>query len=262
MQIRFATWNIGCGAKGFHGRNPIGLANAILEQEIDICVLQEVDAFARRSNFVDFPATFKAGTGYHTHYCVSVPFAPEGGVLRRDFGNLLLSRYPITQVETAVFETEPSIAQAHSAEVERRTAILAEVDVGGEPLWCGGTHLAYSPNLAPSAIRRTQAAALADTIAKRVPKASPMALGGDFNSGIDSADIAALKSVLFPVTTEIRATWPIGSNQGDHTEPFIAIDHIFARGYTEARTTVVDYPELTDHALVIADFTFQLSKLN
>jgi endonuclease/exonuclease/phosphatase family metal-dependent hydrolase len=260
VHIRFATWNIGCGAKGFHGHNPHGLANAIIEHEIDICILQEVDAYARRSNFIDFPSAFKAATGHNAYYCVSVPFAAESGLVPRDYGNLLLSRYPLDHVETIVLEADKGVPYSHAAEIERRTAILAEIDVDGERLWCGGTHLAYSPGHAPSPIRRAQVKCLSNALSKIVDPDAPIVFGGDFNTAIGSEDIALLSKVLHPITDDIKATWPIGGKTEGHPNPFIAIDHIFGRGFIEARSEVIDYPDLTDHSLVIVDFIFQSSK--
>jgi endonuclease/exonuclease/phosphatase family metal-dependent hydrolase len=260
MHIRFATWNIGCGAKGFHGHNPLGLANALIEHEIDVCVLQEVDAFAKRSNFVDFPSVLKGATGFNSAYCVSVNFPSEQVLMPREYGNLLLSKYPILHVETVILEHDITLPHRHPAEIERRTGVLVQVDADGFKPWFVGTHLAYSPDLIPSPVRQGQINSLIGAIERLIPAKEPVVIGGDFNTGFCSQEIAALSSRFEPITQDIRPTWPIGGKTQGQAAPLIAIDHIFGRGFVEARSTVVDYPELTDHSLVIADLTFYINK--
>lgn len=56
--MKFATWNIACGADGYYGKARENIAQWILDHKIDICVMQETDRFAERSDFIDFPAFF------------------------------------------------------------------------------------------------------------------------------------------------------------------------------------------------------------
>jgi endonuclease/exonuclease/phosphatase family metal-dependent hydrolase len=247
--MRFATWNIGCGAKGFHARDPEGIADAIKSQNVDVCCLQEIDRFAARSRHRDFPSFFQEATGYHTVFATSVTFPADSGYPPREYGNLLLSRWPMEEVRVLSLEPSRDARTETPAEMERRTAIVAKV-MAPEPFWAITTHLAYSPGNAPSRIRRGQIADLLRGIAEWVPQGETVILGGDFNTSARSAEVEMLRAALQIVSAEVGNTWPLG----DGVTAEVDIDHIFSRGVEVTECRKHDYPGLTDHSMVVADF--------
>jgi endonuclease/exonuclease/phosphatase family metal-dependent hydrolase len=249
---RIATWNIGCGAKGFHGADPDGIAAALAGLEADACLLQEVDRFARRSGFVDFPERLARGTGMHPTYCASLTLPSEDGVNAREYGNLILTRDKPFSARSFLFPGASADEGGVPAEREIRSAVMVRVDAV-RPVWLACAHLAYSPSLSASAARRMQARALAEAIDLCAMPGEPVALGGDFNAEPASGDLVPLARRLTLSTPEIGSTWPFGGKDPINPEPFASIDHFFTRGFAVSRALRIDNPGLSDHSIVLID---------
>jgi endonuclease/exonuclease/phosphatase family metal-dependent hydrolase len=135
--LRVATWNIH-GAVGADGRYlPARVVGVLREIDADIVALQEV---ASEQEHADFLAVIERATGYHV----------VAGLLRQrrgsDFGNAVLSRYPVTSVERldlAVDGYEPR--GALDVCVEARLAL---------PLRVLATHLGLRPGERREQVRR------------------------------------------------------------------------------------------------------------
>jgi len=132
-----ATWNIH-GAIGTDGRYaPMRIVAVLEEIGADIVALQEV---ASEQEHADFLGAIERATGYHV----------VAGLLRQrrgsDFGNAVLSRYPVTSVERldlAVDGYEPR--GALDVCVEARLAL---------PLRVLATHLGLRPGERREQVRR------------------------------------------------------------------------------------------------------------
>lgn len=164
----------------------------------DIVLVQEMDepgarAFADSLGFgyVYFPSTVHPVTG-------------------RDFGNAILSRYPIEDDRKILM---PFLARwRHTL----RAAVGATIVVGQRRIRVYSVHIATFIGNGPSARRAQLAAVLADADSFPV-----VVLGGDFNSG--SVPELALRHGF---------TWPT-RNLG-HTEAFWSMDHILLKGLSTA----------------------------
>jgi endonuclease/exonuclease/phosphatase family metal-dependent hydrolase len=145
------------GAVGIDRRfAPERIARVLAEIDADIVALQELEL---RVNGFDMLAFLQRETGFH---------AIAGPTIRsidRDFGNGLLTRFPIVSVDQVNLDV---------ARREPRGAIDAVVDCDGAPLRVIATHLGLRP-----AERREQVRRLLDIV--RAGRALPTVLLGDLN---------------------------------------------------------------------------------
>jgi endonuclease/exonuclease/phosphatase family metal-dependent hydrolase len=205
-----------------------------------------------------------AGLDYH------VAFAPAwhiGGGLQ--FGNAVLSRWPITTAENFMLPGEPS------QETRALLYVRAQSPAGDIPVFC--THLDWQFH--HGYVRERQVAFIADKVHELAPTDGfPPILMGDFNAEPDAAEIRYLRGL---VTLRGRSTYfadcfgQCGEGPGytfarsnlyaaKLREPNRRIDYIFVRGpdrklrgeplsarvvFTEADNGV--FP--TDHYGVVAE---------
>jgi endonuclease/exonuclease/phosphatase family metal-dependent hydrolase len=155
--LTVATWNIH-GAVGTDGRYAPGrIVDVLHEIDADIVALQEVASVQAHENFL---VDLERATGFHL----------AAGLLRQrrgsDFGNAVLSRYPVKSVEhldLAIHDYEP------------RGALDVCVDVGLPlPLRVMATHLGLRPGERREQVRRILAAVERDS-------PHPTLLMGDLN---------------------------------------------------------------------------------
>jgi endonuclease/exonuclease/phosphatase family metal-dependent hydrolase len=181
----------------------IDRAIALLEssaalRNADIIALQEMDAPGARRIAAALAMSY-------VYYPASV--APKTG---RDFGNAILSRWPIVADAKVVL---PHIARGRGSE---RIATAATVMIDGIALRVYSVHLATKLEIGPGARRDQVRAVLAD--AARYPR---VVVSGDMNSrGIGK---------------EFRAAgflWPTEHDPATHL--FFNWDHIFLRGLATA----------------------------
>lgn len=156
-QLTVATWNIH-GAVGTDGRYAPGrIVDVLAEIGADVVALQEV---ASQEEHASFLTDLERATGFHI----------VAGMLRQrhgsDFGNAILSRYPVLSVERL------DLCVNH---YEPRGALDVCVDVGlAAPLRVMGTHLGLRPGERREQVRRILAAVERDN-------PHPTLLMGDLN---------------------------------------------------------------------------------
>ena len=125
--LRVATWNIHSGI-GCDGRYDAGRIIAVLQElQADIIALQEVASLSLHGEFL---AQVQAALPLEV---VAGPTRTRDG---SDYGNALLSRYPVTR------RANIDLTVHHH---ERRGAIDACLDVAGRPLRIMSTHLGLRP---------------------------------------------------------------------------------------------------------------------
>lgn len=170
------------------------LQSAAALAHADVIALQEMDAWgtsriadALGMSYVYYPATVHPATG-------------------RDFGNAILSRWPIQDDEKVIL---PHLARFGKTE---RIATAATLLISGVPVRVYSVHLATQIGAGPGARRDQVRAVLADAAA--YPR---VIVSGDMNS--------------HGIGEEFRAAgyaWPTEHNP--HTEHWWNWDHVFLRG--------------------------------
>ena len=187
-------------------------ADVILLQEMDAAGTQRV-AQALGMWYVYYPAIFHRRT-------------------RRDFGNAVLSRWPIVDDAKLVLPHPSRYARTH------RSATAATLRVGTARVRVYSTHLGTVADIGSARRRDQLRAILADAADQRV-----VVIGGDLNAG----DIGA-------VAEEAGYAWP--TRDGPRTTRFGRWDHIFLKGLdspdTAASGTGVDTRGVSDHRPVWA----------
>ena len=177
----------------------VDLAVALIRQtaalrDPDVLLLQEMDEAGTRA------VADGLGLGYVYYPSTRHP------ATHRDFGNAILSRYPIGDDRKIVL---PHLARPNGT---LRTAVGATIQVGARRIRIYSVHLATMLDNGPSARREQLAAVLADA------EAFPLVvLGGDFNSG-SVPEIALPRGFAWP-------TRGLG-----RTRAFWDMDHILVKG--------------------------------
>jgi endonuclease/exonuclease/phosphatase family metal-dependent hydrolase len=162
----------------------------------DLIALQEMDA----------PSTERMAAALGCQYVYyPAAFHPGGG---RDFGNAILSRWPIVD--------DHKVLLPHSSPFRglARAAVAATVDVAGVPTRVYSVHLEAPLGITP-AQRREQAQAVAED-AKRFP--GPVVVAGDFNN----------RDLVGGIFEQAGFSWVTRELEG--TISWFAWDHVFVRG--------------------------------
>lgn len=222
MSLTVVTWNIQFG---------IEVDTAIREIEessllsgFDVLLLQEMDLAGTEAVANAFCADYSFASRH--------PHANTG----RDFGNAVVTRWPITD--------RAQIDLPHAARVRghHRHATFASVDVDGIAIGCYSVHTEVP--LLPLSKRREQFAQLAADTASGPPDRS--VVGGDFNTitarGLRALDIALREAGLERVTADAGRTYRKASLS-------MRLDHIFAAGFRtvgcgSVPTEASDHPPL------------------
>ena len=200
-------------------------AIALLESDsslrrADVLLLQEMDgpstervARALGLWYVYYPAIFHTRT-------------------KRDFGNAVLSRWPIVDDAKLVL---PHMSRYAGTQ---RIATIATVRVGNVPVRVYSTHLSTIADVGAAARRDQLRAIVADAAAH-----PHVIIGGDLNSG----DVGR-------VARDAGYAWP--TEEGPNTTRFGRWDHIFFKGFgipdSAAAGTVLDAQGTSDHRPVWA----------
>jgi len=200
-------------------------------QDADILLLQEMDeqgvdfiAQELGYNYVYYPASL------HSHH-------------NRNFGNAILSKWPITDDKKLLLPHEnPSNEQT-------RIAVRGTVDIDGQE------HLVYSVHtetywLSESRRNAQAEAIVADVLAN--PEQGPVIVGGDFNS-ITDPDVDDLDEIFAQAGLE-RVS--VGAGPSVEVAGIgIEADHLFARGFTPKDNGVYEDTAASDHFPVWAVLT-------
>lgn len=223
--VRVMTFNIR-HALGLDGQVSLErVAEAIAQA--DIVFLCEVDRFWLRSGLRDQPVVLQELTGFpYAHFAPALDLPGPS----RQYGNLLLSRYPIVQAETV------PLPQPQGAEA--RVMVEARIDMGGQIWTVYGVHLGLDQHERRLQVEAIQAQAQTGGPAR--------ILLGDFNALPTAAE-------LEPLWAPGQPLWIDGLPGGPATypawEPRSRIDHIFLSPALAIRQLDggVDESQASDH---------------
>ena len=219
--MRVATFNVKHGSNGVGRVDLRRLGAACAALSADVLAVQEVDRFARRTGFRDEMRIIARATG------LEAVFGDAARRRWRSYGNVLLARGPITDVEVLKLP-RPSGG-------EQRVAIVARVSVNGVGLSVGATHLSFRPG--------EGAAQLEVVLAALARREGPRVLLGDLNLGPEVVEPAVAAAGYRLAST--GATFPAAA-------PRSRIDFVAVSGL---EVLSVSLPEVgtSDHLPVVAD---------
>lgn len=170
ITLKVMSLNIHSGINWAGDYDPDGLMELIRTINPDLISMQEVDQnWSSLSQFQDLPALLAEGLGMYSAFSASL--ARSGGY----FGNLILSKYPLTQIWS----------QRLSGSLETRSFVLTQVLVTGVRINFIGVHLGLSES-----DRMEQVTGLFEYLNLLD---GPVLIGGDFNAGIGDRAIDALR---------------------------------------------------------------------
>jgi endonuclease/exonuclease/phosphatase family metal-dependent hydrolase len=226
-----------------HGRGTDGvldlarIARVIKASAAGIVGLQEVDRnFAERSDWTDQAAELAELLDCHVAYGANIDLdPPEPGKPRAQFGNAVLSRYPIARWENTLLFRSPG--------EEQRGLLHAAAAVPGVLLHVYVTYLAVSSQ----ADRVRQAR----QIVRLVKDHDPAVLLGDFNARPQTPEIGTLSAALTDTWTAAPGAGPLAPHPG---VPAARIDYIFTSQRLRATWTRLstDDPAASDHLPVVS----------
>jgi endonuclease/exonuclease/phosphatase family metal-dependent hydrolase len=222
QEFRVLTYNI------HHGRGADGqvdlerIAAVIKSAKPDLVALNEVDRVVNRSGKVDQPAELARLTGLHAAFEKNIDY--DGG----EYGNAVLSRYPIAKVENV-----PLPSQYRG---EQRGMLVVEVHPReGQQLWFAATHFDYRPD-------PTERVKSVEMIAKLLAgrfEGRTMILAGDLNA-VPESDVVRTLSKKWLVA-ESGNTFPA-------EKPTKRIDYVLARPAEEWRVVSAEVLEASDQS--------------
>jgi endonuclease/exonuclease/phosphatase family metal-dependent hydrolase len=178
--IRIASWNID------HGSHLDTLAAELTKDNCDLCLLQEVDLHANRSNNLD------VGTELAQRLHLNLAYGKEFQELSQGesafIGQATLTRLPIRRSRVLSFKRQSSfwkpnpLIPSHLPLMQRRlgsrNALVTDLD------WNGQLLVVYNAHLESRSMGIIQFAQLDEMLAdlKSYPPNTPAIIGGDLNS--------------------------------------------------------------------------------
>lgn len=137
VTLRIGSFNIKNGTDVQH--NLKRLADEILDKDLDIVGLQEVDRFAKRSQYLDTMEKLSELTGYEYYYyskAINITGDPATYGQEGEYGTGILSKYPIVFKETT---------EIPSANYEQRVLGSVMIEIAeGIHINFFNTHLTYN----------------------------------------------------------------------------------------------------------------------
>lgn len=212
------------------------IADEIVSLDLDIVGIQEVDRFAKRSNYVDMLKELVMESGYpFGKYFKAINLEGDSAKYGQEgeYGLIILSKYPIKQSETIELEC-PNL--------EQRIVAHAVIDVRGTDIDFYNTHLSFES----TAVRSKQFEALANLIEGE----NPCIITGDFNiEKADEFNVIPLDRINAKDKTYI--TYP---------EDQLPLDNVFYTEEFEFVSSNMNVSGHSDHNLIYGEFKFEPEK--
>ncbi|MBI5956419.1 MAG: endonuclease/exonuclease/phosphatase family protein [Chloroflexi bacterium] len=254
LTLTAMTYNIRAGTYSPEGLEAV--ARVIAGQGPDLVGLQEVDVGRQRSGFVHQARWLGQRLGMSWTFGAATE-SQEGEGPRGQFGNALLSRYPIVanrcrSLFRPDYSNQPGLPEWYS---EQRSVIGAAVAAGSAPLWACVTHLGLTPD------QRWQQVQEVSTFGQEGPAGALTLILGDLNALPDSLEMGYLQRYwrdacevagLAASTRQTFPSGPMGSATGDGWSG--AIDYILVGPGLQVQNAWVVHDETraSDHNPLVA----------
>jgi endonuclease/exonuclease/phosphatase family metal-dependent hydrolase len=251
VRLRVATYNIQAGAGMDRLFDVARTAEAIRGLGADVVGLQEVDVhWSARSQWRDLATELAELLDMQVFFAPIYSLEPlEPGLPRREFGNAVLSRYPIryaqnhqiTRLSTQVPNPVPELAPGFPEVV---------IKVRGIPVHVYATHLDYR---ADPTVREMQVADMLRIMDRWSGRRQ--VLLGDLNARPDAAELG-------PLWVELADAWAV-ANPSEPGLTFPAslpdrrIDYVTVNARVQVRAASVVQSLASDHLPVVADLAMR-----
>lgn len=203
MKLNIGTYNIqhGCDHAYYLANKQeridlAGVAEVIRANGIDVCGLNEVRNQEGHEGLCDQAKAIAEQLGYHAVFAKAIDLRVG------EYGNALVSRYPIEAFHTVAIPAPAKEHRVGNGGYEDRVLLVAELTVDGERLTVMVCHFGLNPEEMQLAV---------DTVKQELLTVrTPVILMGDFNFTPDSAYYPQLSAVLKDTAEPIEAplTWP------------------------------------------------------
>lgn len=257
VPVKIMSFNIAHGL-GMDGRVNLEKTALVIEgADADIIALQEVDRyFSSRSSFVDQVAWLGGRLGMYTAFGANLDMDPvRTGHPRRQYGNAILSKYPIKYVENHPLTPVPS----DFGNNEQRGVLEAVVEMKGNLIHVFNTHLA---------LKEEELKVSIDELLSLTKQCQlPHVLLGDFNAPPDHEGIGRLNRSLTDAFLKVKKgdayTYPTrysNPKTGESYKPATRIDYIFSDDQLQAVGAAAIETAVSDHLPISADFILETAK--
>lgn len=245
MKLTVMTYNI-AGGRDYHNIPakfaPDAATEVIRSVSPDVCALNEVDYNLPRSGSVKLAEYIGEKLGYESYFARAVTWAPG------DYGNALVSRYPIISAKTiAIPDPENRIEKTY---YEPRCVLCAEVAFPQ----CKTTVLVTHFGLA----RTEKMNALATLLNILADISGPVILMGDFNLLPDDPFIETLRSVLCDTASVCKGEMITFPSRSDISPDYKneKIDYIFTSRDFTAKSVEIPDTCASDHRPYVAHLEY------
>jgi endonuclease/exonuclease/phosphatase family metal-dependent hydrolase len=229
--IKVMTFNIRYGMGTDRRLDLQRIAEVIRRSGADVVGLNEVDRhFSSRSGFVDQMQFLAQELRMHGAYGAALTFRSRESPGLRQYGNALLSRFPIVSHHNHVMNLYPGI-------IEGRALLEAQLDIQTRPVHVFVTHLSLNPF-----IHKRQTGLILRRIASL---RHPILLLGDWNMRPGALAWRKINRHLTDVCLKVGETFYTYPS----SRPRIQLDYIFASRHFQIRVAEVvrTCPEASDH---------------
>ena len=239
-RLRILTYNIRHGTDVF-GRDRLAAQAAVIRDTgADVVFLQEVDHGTHRTRQADQAAELAALSSL-PHSVFRSNCRQAGG----EFGNAILSRWPLAAVENHPIPPRPR--QFSTRMREGRAVLEASIDCDGVPVRLLCAHFGFLPG------EPLLGARLACGLLDRA--SGPLVFGGDLNEPLGaSACHRLLRARLIDVARAVGRPAP----SFPASWPRLRLDDLYARGL-EVRDARVIATTASDHRPLLADLALSPS---
>lgn len=181
---KLMTYNIH-SCIGMDGKlDPVRIADVIRDTGAETVAMQEVDKLTERIGYVDQSAVIAKELNYHYLFGKAINRS------KGDYGNALLSRYPLEQIDN--FEI-PTLG-------EPRRVLVAKVNAP-VPYYVLATHFTYQTEADKV---RVECARIIKAYLDKHPQYRPVFLMGDLNAAPERESIQTLRDSGFRVFNDAR----------------------------------------------------------
>ncbi|MBI2600655.1 endonuclease/exonuclease/phosphatase family protein [Candidatus Daviesbacteria bacterium] len=234
MKLKVLSWNI------WKGQHLDKIIEVLEKESADIIGLQEIKV----QDGTNIAEIIAEKLGYDFVYCKA--YTTDRHTPPYDLGNAVLSKFSITENECILLSTLEDYKKEEAAMTEPRGACIAKININGGEITFISTHLAFSLECKPVAIREIQL----NTLLKVIDKKNTV-LMGDFNSVPESDVVRKLSEKLINTDPEMKElSW---INYRDPNKTKYRIDYIFTTPDLKAENFQIVETDASDHYPLLID---------